>query len=122
MSPLFRTLSAVFRTALATVADTLGVKRTANDVITNARQILHATAADHHDRVFLQVVAFTWDVAGNFKTVGKTHTSNFTKGRVRLLSGLSYKRACKHHAFAGKLQEQEPCTLTALCAAFESTG
>src|SRR6202000_833089 len=44
---LLRPLRAVLRTALPAVLDTLGVERAADDVIANARQILHAAAADH---------------------------------------------------------------------------
>src|SRR5256886_7493888 len=35
---------------------TRGVERAADDVVAHARQILHAAAADHHDRVLLQIM------------------------------------------------------------------
>ena len=41
----------------------LRVERAADDVVAHARQILHAAAADQHDRVLLQVVALAGDVA-----------------------------------------------------------
>src|SRR6185312_11024991 len=53
---LLRTLGAVERTALLAVLDALGVQHAANDVVANARKILHAAAADQHDAVLLQVM------------------------------------------------------------------
>src|ERR1044071_7734091 len=47
-SPLLRTLHAVFRTALLTVLDALGIQNAAENVVTDAGKILHAAAADHH--------------------------------------------------------------------------
>ena len=40
-----------------------GVERAADDVVANAREVLHAAAADEHDRVLLEVVALARDVA-----------------------------------------------------------
>ncbi|EDP62462.1 30S ribosomal protein S7 [alpha proteobacterium BAL199] len=84
---LLRPLRAVFRTALTTILDALGVKGAANDVIANARKVLHAAASDHDDRVLLQIVTFAGNVADDLKAVGQTHTRDFTKRRVRLLRG-----------------------------------
>src|SRR3569833_1931767 len=84
--PLFlRPLRAVLRTRLLTVVDASGIERTADRVITNAREVLHAAAADQNNRVLLQVVAFTADVAGDFVTVGQTDTADLTESRIRLL-------------------------------------
>src|SRR5688572_24300455 len=52
-----RPLGAVLRAALAAVADTLGVEHAADDVVAHPGQVLHPAAADHHHRVFLEVVA-----------------------------------------------------------------
>src|SRR6266566_10020113 len=62
---LLRPLGAVFRAALAPVLDALGVVRPADDVIAHAGQVLDAATADQHDRVLLQVVTLTGDVAGD---------------------------------------------------------
>src|SRR6478609_8788058 len=51
-------LGAVLGTALLPVLHALRVERAAHDVVAHAGQVLDATAADQHDRVFLQVVAF----------------------------------------------------------------
>src|SRR5687768_12343997 len=40
---------------------TRGVQRAAHHVVANSGQVLHATAADQHDAVFLKVVPFTRD-------------------------------------------------------------
>src|SRR5690349_1996947 len=61
LQSLLGALGAVLRTALLAVRDARGVERAADDVVTDARQILHAAAADQHDRVLLEVVA----LAGN---------------------------------------------------------
>src|SRR5579859_7572004 len=50
---LFR---AVFGTAGFAVAGPGGIQGAADDVVADAGQVLNAAAADHHDRVLLQVV------------------------------------------------------------------
>src|SRR6185312_3215337 len=77
-------LGAVFGTALTPVLDALRVERAADDVIAHAGKVLHAAAADHHDRMFLKIVAFAGDVAGDFETVGQAHARHFTQCGVRL--------------------------------------
>src|SRR5690606_3333902 len=82
---LLRPLRAVFRTALATILHALGVERATDDVVADARQVLHAAAADHHHRVLLEVMALAGDVAGALEAVGQAHACHLSKGRVRLL-------------------------------------
>src|ERR1700742_541564 len=84
---LLRTLGAVLRTTLLTVLDALGIQHAAEDVVTHARQVLDAAAADHHHRVLLKVMAFTRDVTDHLEAVGQAHLGNLTKRRVRLLRG-----------------------------------
>ena len=62
----FRTFCAIFRTTLRAVCYTSGIKRTANDVITNTRKVFNTTTTNKHDAVFLKVVTFSWDVSINF--------------------------------------------------------
>ena len=80
-------LGAVFRTALLTVGNALGIAffRAANDGVANTGKVFHTTAADNDDRVFLKVVAFAGNVGGNFITVRQANTGDFPKCRVRLL-------------------------------------
>jgi hypothetical protein len=55
---------------LLAVSDAEGILGSANDVIPNAREILNASAAYKHHRVFLEVVTDTGYICGNFNTVG----------------------------------------------------
>src|SRR5215813_469352 len=66
-----RTLRAVLRPALFAVLDALGVEHAAQDVVAHARQVLDATAADHHHRMFLKIVPFARDVADHLEAVSQ---------------------------------------------------
>jgi hypothetical protein len=70
---------------LAAISNPRSVEAAANRVVAHTREILYTTAANQHNRVLLQVVAFTTDIRGNFIAVNKTYTAHFTQGRVRLL-------------------------------------
>src|SRR5713226_2447715 len=83
----FRTLRAVFRTALLTVLDALGIEDAAENVVTHAGQILDAAAADHDHGVLLKVVTLTRNVADHLEAVGQAHLGNLAERRVRLLRG-----------------------------------
>src|ERR1700759_4673072 len=84
---LLGTLGAVQRTALFAVLDALRVEHAADDVIANARKVLHAAAADQHDAVFLEVVAFAGDIREGFVAVGQADLRHLAQRRVRLLGG-----------------------------------
>src|SRR5690606_30457000 len=64
-----------------------GVERAAHGVVTHARQVLDATAADQHHAVLLQVVALAADVRDHLVAIGQAHLGHLAKGRVRLLRG-----------------------------------
>src|SRR6266404_9003276 len=83
----FRTLRAIFRTALLAVLDALSIEDAAENVVAHAGQVLDAAAADHDHRVLLKVMAFTGDVADHLEAVGQAHLGDLTKRRVRLLRG-----------------------------------
>ena len=72
---------------LLAILHTLGIEGATNDVVTNTRQILDTAAANEHDGVLLQVVAFARDVCGDFHTGAQAHTGDLTQCRVRLLRG-----------------------------------
>src|SRR5208337_3102566 len=74
-------------TALLTLCYALCVKYAANDVITDARKVLNAAAANEHDRVLLQIVSFARNVARDLKAIRQTNTRNFPQSRVRRLWG-----------------------------------
>ena len=84
---LLRTLGAVFRTALLAVLDTLRIEHAAKDVVANAGKVANTAAADQHDAVFLQVVAFARDVADDFALVRQADLGDLAQRRVRLLRG-----------------------------------
>src|SRR5688572_28678580 len=68
---LLRPLGAVLRAALLATLHADSVERAADDVIPHAREILHTTAANEHERVLLEVVADTRDVGRHFDPVGE---------------------------------------------------
>ena len=72
---------------METAFDTGGVKGATDDVVTHTGEVLHTAAADEHDAVFLEVVAFTGDVGVDFLLVLEAHTSHLTHGGVRFLRG-----------------------------------
>src|SRR5690606_19661603 len=86
-APLFRTLGAVLRTALLAVLHALRIEHAAQDVVTHTGKIADTAAADQHDAMFLEVVAFAGDVGDDFALVGQADLRNFTECRVRLFRG-----------------------------------
>src|SRR3954468_12654384 len=60
-----RPLGAVLGTSLFAILHARGIEAAAHDVVTHARQVLDAAAANQHDRVLLQIVSFAADVAGD---------------------------------------------------------
>src|SRR5690606_823857 len=78
-------LRAVAAAGLLAVTDTLGVQRTADDLVAHTRQVLHTTTADEHHGVLLKVVAHARNVSGHLNTIGEPHARHLTKRRVRLL-------------------------------------
>src|SRR6185437_14584659 len=85
----FRPLGAVLRAPLLPVLDSRGIERSADNMVTNARKILYATAADQHYRVLLQVVALARNIRRHFVAIAQTHPRDFAQGTVRLLRGHS---------------------------------
>jgi hypothetical protein len=69
----------------ATVLDALRIENTAQDVVAHTGKVFHTAATDQDHRVFLQVVAFTGDVADDLVAVGQAHLGDLPHGRVRLL-------------------------------------
>src|SRR5436305_5104791 len=78
-------LRPVAAAGLLAVLDRLRVQRPANDLVANARQVLHTATAHEHDRVLLQVVADARDVGRDLDATGQAHTRDLAQRRVRLL-------------------------------------
>src|SRR6185295_4618097 len=72
-------LRAVTAAGLLAVADALGVQRTANNLVANAGEVLHAAATDQHDRVLLQVVAHAGDVRGHLDLAAELHPGDLAQ-------------------------------------------
>src|SRR5690625_7969772 len=80
-------LGTVAATSLTTVFNTLGIQSTADDLVADTWKVFHTTATNKHDGVLLEVVAFTWNVGGNFDNTGQADTCDFTKSGVRFHRG-----------------------------------
>src|SRR6266496_1232822 len=78
-------LRAVAGASLLAVADALRVEGPADDLVANARQVLHTAAAHQHDRVLLQVVADAGDVRRDLDAARQPHAADLAQRRVRLL-------------------------------------
>ena len=50
-----RALRAVLGASLTAVCNTLRIQRAADDVVTDTRKVLYTTAANHNNRVLLQL-------------------------------------------------------------------
>lgn len=81
------TLGSVLGTTLCAVLNACGIECTANDMVAYTGEVLNTAAANEHDRVFLQIVAFAGDVGVHFLAIGETDTGNLTHCRVRFLRG-----------------------------------
>src|SRR6266849_1030259 len=81
-------LRSVLRASLLAVRYAGGVERSADHVITHARQIFHTAPADQHNRVLLQVVADARNVSRHFNPIGQPYARDFPQRRVRLLGSL----------------------------------
>src|SRR5262245_7633768 len=86
-SGLLGSLGSVLRAALATVLDADGVERPADDVVADARKVLHAATPDEHHRVLLEVVADAGDVGRDLDAVRQPDAGDLAERRVRLLRG-----------------------------------
>src|SRR3954466_8057056 len=63
-------LRAVAAARLLAGAHALGVEGSTDDLVPDAREVLHPAAADQHDRVLLQVVPDTGEVRGDLDLAG----------------------------------------------------
>src|SRR5690606_37667045 len=75
-------LGSVLGPRLLAVFNTASIEGTTNDVIANAREILHPAAADQHDGVLLKIVTLTWNVRRHFDAIRKANAGNLAQCRV----------------------------------------
>jgi len=86
-------------------------------VITYTGEVLHTTAADKHDGVLLQVVAFSGDIGVDLLAVGQSYTCYLTHSRVRLFRG----RGVHAGTYASALGTRGECRRFALILHANST-
>src|SRR5215468_11007585 len=106
---LLRALRAVLRSALLPVRDARRIQRSTHHVIAHAGQVLHAAAADEHNRVLLQVVADAWNVRRHFDPVRQPHARNLAQRRVRLFRSLSVNARTHSPLLGTGLQRRTRC-------------
>src|SRR3954454_1923338 len=99
-------LGAVAAAGLLTVAHARGVERATDDLVADAREILHPAAAHEHDGVLLQVVALTRDVGRHLHPAGQPDTGDLAEGRVRLLGGVGVNARAHTTALRGALERR----------------
>src|SRR5262245_29438497 len=85
---LLRSLRSVLGATLLTSLNADRIERPAYHVIPNARQVLHAAAANQHQGVFLQVVPHARNVGRHLDAVGQANARHFAQRRVRFLRRL----------------------------------
>src|SRR5664280_436595 len=73
-------------------------------MVADARQVLHATAADQHDRVLLQVVCDPRYIGSDLNSVGQANARDLAQRRVRLLGGLGVDAGADAAALRRTLQ------------------
>ena len=78
-------LDAVFGTALFTVGNTLRIKRSADDMVAHAGNVLDTTAPDYDDGMFLKIVALAGDIGVNLDMIGQSYARNLSKRRIGFL-------------------------------------
>src|SRR5436190_14545196 len=79
---LLRPLCSVFGTALLAVLHALRIEHATQDMVAHTRKVLHAAAADHDDRVLLEVMAFAGDVADHLEAVSEAHLGDLAQRRI----------------------------------------
>src|SRR4029450_1673339 len=80
-----RALGAVLGTSLLAVGHADRIERSANHVVANSRQVLDAPAADHDDRVLLEIVSDARNVGRDLDPVGQAHARDLAQRGVGLL-------------------------------------
>src|SRR5437763_13581635 len=78
-------LDAVLGARLLAIAHPGGVEGAADDLVADARKILHAAASHEDDRVLLEVVPLARNVGGDLHAVCEPHARDLAQRRVRLL-------------------------------------
>src|SRR3989338_486269 len=116
LASALRLLRSVLGAALLAARHPRGVEGPPDDVVPDAREILHTAAPDQDDGVLLQVVPDARDVGGDLEAVGQTHASHlpqrgggFLRGRrVDADADARLLRASLHGGRLGLLSHRFP--------------
>ena len=98
---LLRSFCPILRPLLLPTFNPCRIHHAADDVVTHARKVFNAPAANDNDRVLLQGVAFAGDISGYLHAVRKPHAANFAERGVRLLRSRG-KYFKTHSSFKGR--------------------
>ena len=79
-----RPLGTIERTGLGPALYASGIQSSSKDVVANTRKVLHTTATNQHDAVFLKVVALARYVCIDLFLVGEPDTRYLTHSGIRL--------------------------------------
>ena len=102
--PLLGALGTIAGAGTLAVLHGRTVVGTADDLVADAGQVAHTTAADEHDGVLLQVVALAGDVGRDLDAVDETHAGDLAQGGVGLL-GRGGEDAGAHATLLGVVLE-----------------
>src|SRR5579884_2236585 len=80
VSTAFGSLRSVAGASLLPVVDAGCIKRTAYDVILNARQVLYPSSADQNHGVFLKIMSLAGNICCYFAIVAQTNPADFSQG------------------------------------------
>src|SRR5919107_6041109 len=97
-------LGAVAATGLLAVADAGGVEGAPDDLVADAREVLHPAAAHEDHRVLLEVVPLAGDVGGDLHAARQPDPGHLAEGGVRLLGGVGVHASAHAPALGGALQ------------------
>ena len=79
-----------------------GYQRATHDMVAHTWQVLHTTAADQHDRVLLQVVAFARDIGRDFMLDWSGGRAQSCAAPSSASSASSFAPACRRRASAAR--------------------
>src|SRR4029450_6096685 len=98
-------LGAVAAACLLAVADTGGVEGAPDDLVADARQVLHPAASDEHDRVLLAAVTLTGAVGRHLYAAREAAAGDLAQRRVGLLGRVG-EHAGAHPPALGRALER----------------
>jgi len=84
VSTAFNSLGSVFGAPLLPVINTGCIKRTSDDVVLDAWQILHASPSNEYDGVLLKIVPLARDVCGYVALIAQSHPTDLAERRIWL--------------------------------------